>query len=146
MQPAHMMFDSSLPAIALVQSELSDADIIENSLRGAGMRNPILRYDTADALIDTLSKDGSLSVAIAIIESDAWKRLALWRDAVRPHPLPVIVTFEHDGELQAFTQLRVLHAAGMLKPFAPRTLIRMLEPLRCRWLLMERDGNEGAAE
>ncbi|WP_281849157.1 hypothetical protein [Dyella sp. GSA-30] len=125
---------------------MSDADIIETSLRSAGMRNPIVRYDTADALIDTLSKEETLSVAIAIVESDAWKRLAPWRDAVPPHPLPVIVTFEHDGELQAFTQLRVVNATGMLKPFAPRTLIRMLEPLHCRWLLMEREGNEGTVE
>jgi hypothetical protein len=135
------MLDTSLPAIALVQSSSSDADIIETSLRSAGMRNPILRYETAGALIDGLS-EGSLSVAMAIVESDAWTRLALWREAVRPHLLPVIVTFEHDRELQAFTQLRALHAIGMLKPFAPRALIRMLEPLRCRWLLMERDGNE----
>ena len=137
MQPAHKMLDSSLPAIALVQSELSDADIIETSLRNAGMRNPILRYDTADALIDALSKADSLSVAIAIVESDAWKCLASWRDGVGSRLLPFIVIFEHDRELQAFTQLRVLHAVGTLKPFAPAALIRVLESLCCRWLLMD---------
>jgi DNA-binding response OmpR family regulator len=134
--------DMALPAIALVQSEPSDADLIETSLRNAGMRNPIVRYDTVDALIDTLPEQGAdeaLTVAMAIVESDAWTRLALWRDNARQHLLPVIITFEHDHELQAFAQLRVLHAAGMLKPFAPRALIHMLEPLRCRWLLMERE-------
>lgn len=136
------MVDASLPAIALVQSETVDADTIEAGLRNAGMRNPILRYSSADALIDTLSAgkpDGEIPIALAIVENGAWKRLSLWREAAHPQRLPVIVTFEHDHELREFTQLRETHAAGALMPFAPKTLIRMLEPLRCRWLLMDRD-------
>jgi hypothetical protein len=138
------MMDLALPAIALVQASSSDADFIEASLRRAGMRNPILRYDTADALIDTLQKEAQVapSVAVAIVESDAWKRLSFWRDTARSDVLPVIVTFEYDHELKAFSQSRALHAAGTLKPFAPKELIRMLEPLRCRWLLMDRDGSD----
>lgn len=133
------MLDAALPAVALVQSAPPDAHFIETSLRSAGMRNPILRYDTADALIHQLSQEGAEhAVALAIVGNDAWKRLAHGRGIARSHLLPMLVVFEHDHELQAFTQLRLLHAAGVLKPFATGTLIRMLEPLRCRWLLMDR--------
>ena len=144
---------TTLPVIALVQSASVDADLIEASLRSAGMRNSFLRFDSADALIATLSEDmlseeqpgGALQIAVAIVESSAWKLLSSWRDTRLANPLPVIVTFEHDRELREFAQARVDHAAGALKPFTPKTLIRMLEPLRCRWLLMDRDGMEEGA-
>ena len=139
---------TTLPVIALVQSASVDADLIEASLRSAGMRNSFLRFDSADALIAMLSEEqpgGALQIAVAIVESSAWKRLSSWRDTRLANPLPVIVTFEHDRELREFAQARVDHAAGALKPFTPKTLIRMLEPLRCRWLLMDRDGMEEGA-
>lgn len=139
---------TTLPVIALVQSASVDADLIEASLRSAGMRNSFLRFDSADALIAMLSEEqpgGALQIAVAIVESSAWKRLSSWRDTRLANPLPVIVTFEHDRELREFAQARVAHAAGALKPFTPKTLIRMLEPLRCRWLLMDRDGMEEGA-
>lgn len=139
------MVDTTLPAIALVQSEPVDADAIEASLRNAGMRNPIWRYSTAEALIETLSAgkpdDGS-DVAMAIVESGAWKRLTIWRAACEPHSLPVIVTFDDDHELREFNQLREAQAAGTLKPFVPKTFVRLLEPLRCRWLLMDREDGD----
>lgn len=139
---------STLPNIAVVQSDAIDADIIEAGLRNAGMRNPILRYDSADALIATLSgrqSGGESHIAVAIVESSAWKLLSSWRDTRQPDLLPFIVIFEHDRELHEFTQARVAHAAGALKPFTPKTFIRMLEPLRCRWLLMDSDGAEEGA-
>jgi hypothetical protein len=135
---------ATLPVIALVQSKSVDADFIEASLRGAGMRNPLLRYDSADAFIATLPSGQSGDdpyIAMAIVEGCAWKRLSDWRTCL-PHLLPIIVTFEHDRDLQEFSQAHIAHAAGALKPFTPRTLIHMLEPLRCRWLLMNRDDSE----
>ena len=136
---------STLPTIAVVQSDAVDADIIEAGLRNAGMRNPILRYDSADALIAMLSggqHGGEPHIAVAIVESSAWKLLSNWRDTRQPDLLPFIVIFEHDRELHEFTQARVAHAAGTVKPFTPKVLIRMLEPLRCRWLLIDSDGAE----
>lgn len=112
------------------------------------MRNSFLRYDSADALIAMLSEEppgGGLQIAVAIVESSAWRRFSIWRDTRLANPLPVIVTFEHDRELQEFAQARAAHAAGTLKPFTPKTLIHMLEPLRCRWLLMGCDGKEEGA-
>jgi hypothetical protein len=133
-----------LPSIALVQSQAVDADFIETNLRSAGMRNPILRYMSADALIATLSHDGQRGdqpyMAMAIIESSAWKPFALWRDTQAPELLPAVVTFDHDHEFKDFARMRTAHAVGMLKPFKVKNLIGLLEPLRRHWMLVDGDG------
>lgn len=104
------------------------------------MRNPIWRYIDGDALVEALPDVAPgvlLPVAMVITESNAWPSIAQWRGVAHAHLLPAVVTFNDAEALKAFSAGGAAHAVGTLKPFEPRSFIRLLEPLRCQWLLMD---------
>ncbi|HEY9130648.1 MAG TPA: hypothetical protein VIM98_02730 [Dyella sp.] len=126
-----------LQTVAILAASVNDADIIEMSLRTAGMRNPIVRHATVDGLIDALARvDGADTIAVAIVESGAWTRLQAWRESQQQTSLvPVAIVFDEASDLAAFAGDGPKEAVGILRPFAAKSFIRVLERLSCRWLL-----------
>lgn len=126
-----------LQTVAVLATSATDADTIETILRHAGMRNPVVRHATVDDLIAALdSVDGFDATAIAIVESGAWMRLREWRESQHQASLvPLAIIFDKECDLAAFAGDCPKQAVGILRPFAAKSLIRVLERLSCRWLL-----------